>query len=352
MLPDVGNVRLSGNKLVKAALDALSERLPDGWQASMAPGYGAETAHIEVRAPDGRAGKVAVEVKRSLEPRSVLELRDRVHRAEGAPALVVAPYLSPAVRQRLLESGMGFIDLTGNIRFVLADPAVFIDMSGADTNPDRSERSSRSLRGGKAGRIVRALVDHKDPPGVRELATLAGANPGYVSRVMALLDQQALIEREGHGRIVDVDWPRLLERWAREAPLASRGEATLYLDPRGLSNTYARLARSQRRYAVTGTRAISDLAPVAEPRLAVIYVDDASDMAQELSLRPTERGANVMLIEASDESVFEGCALRNGLQVVAVSQAAADLLSSPGRGPAEAEALIEWMTANEEVWRG
>ena len=346
-------MRLSGNKLVKEAILELEKRLPDGWQAKATPVYSADDACIEVRAPDGRAGKVAVELKRSLEPRTVLELRDRLRRtgAEG-PALVLAPYLSPAVRQRLSESGMGFIDLTGNIRFVLADPAVFIDVSGADVNPNRSERSSRSLRGGKAGRIVRALVDHKDAPGVRELATSAGVNAGYVSRVMALLDQQALIEREGHGRIVGVDWRRLLERWARDAPLSSRGESTLYLDPRGLSNTYSRLARSQRRYAVTGTRAISDLAPVAEPRLAVIYVDDADEMARELNLRPSERGANVMLIEPSDEGVYEGCTLRNNLQVVAVSQAAADLLSSPGRGPAEAEALIEWMMANEEVWRG
>ena len=28
-----------------------------------------------------------------------------------------------------------------------------------------------------------------------------------------------------------------------------------------------------------------------------------------------------------------------------------DLLTSPGRGPAEAEELINWMRANEEPWR-
>lgn len=30
----------------------------------------------------------------------------------------------------------------------------------------------------------------------------------------------------------------------------------------------------------------------------------------------------------------------------------ADLLSGPGRPPAEAEALMDWMAAHEEVWRG
>jgi hypothetical protein len=50
--------------------------------------------------------------------------------------------------------------------------------------------------------------------------------------------------------------------------------------------------------------------------------------------------------------VYEGSSLKDALRVVAVSQAAADLLTSPGRGPAEADALINWMKANEEVWRG
>lgn len=59
-----------------------------------------------------------------------------------------------------------------------------------------------------------------------------------------------------------------------------------------------------------------------------------------------------MLIEPEDEWVFEGRILRNGLSAVAISQAAADLLTSPGRGPAEAEALIAWMHDNERAWRG
>ena len=59
-----------------------------------------------------------------------------------------------------------------------------------------------------------------------------------------------------------------------------------------------------------------------------------------------------MLIEPEDDGVFAGSMLRNGLSVVAVSQAVADLLTSLGRGPAEAEALIAWMRENERVWRG
>jgi hypothetical protein len=358
LLPDVGNMAVLDNKLMREAQEVLRARLPQGWQTDFKlhaspTGDASADAHLDVRGPDGRAATLAIHSKRTLQPRGVIDLRARLQDA-GAdePVLVIAPYLSPAVRQRLAQLGMGFLDLTGNIRLALTSPALFIDARGADVDPDRKERPSRSLRGGKAGRVVRMLIDRKEPPGVRELAETAGVNAGYVSRVMALLDRQALIERKGRGRIVSVDWPRLLERWAQDAPLMSRGKQTICLDPRGISATTSRLAESGLRYAVTGSLAVSGIAPVAAARLLVVYVDSANEAVPALDLRITERGANVMLIEPGDDGVYEGSSLKDRLRVVAVSQAAADLLTSPGRGPAEADALISWMKANEEAWRG
>ena len=58
------------------------------------------------------------------------------------------------------------------------------------------------------------------------------------------------------------------------------------------------------------------------------------------------------MIDSADEGVFVGSAARDGVRYVAPSQAAADLLSSPGRGPSEGEDLIAWMRENEEAWRG
>ena len=309
-------------------------------------------ARIRVRGPDGRSACLDVYSKRVLQPRGVLLLRMYLQDRRSANPVVVAPYLSPAVRGHLQEAGLGFIDLTGNIRIVLSRPGLFIEASGADVNPGRPHRPSRSLRGSKAGRIVRVLVERTEPPGVRELAGLTGANPGYVSRIAALLDEQALIERNGRGHILSVDWVGLLERWSQDAPLSSRGEQTACLDPRGVRALTSRLGKSNLRYSVTGTLAVSEFAPVAAARLAVVYVESVDEAVATLDLRIAERGANVILIEPEDGGVFEGSTLRNGLNVVAVSQAAADLLTSPGRGPTEAEALIAWMRENEGKWRG
>ena len=40
-----------------------------------------------------------------------------------------------------------------------------------------------------------------------------------------------------------------------------------------------------------------------------------------------------------------------GITYAALPQVAVDLMTSPGRGPAEAAALIEWMEENEDAWR-
>ena len=52
-----------------------------------------------------------------------------------------------------------------------------------------------------------------------------------------------------------------------------------------------------------------------------------------------------------DPVVFDRTERDNGITYARVTQVAADLMTGPGRGPAEAEGLIEWMGFNEEAWR-
>jgi hypothetical protein len=269
----------------------------------------------------------------------------------NGPLVVVAPYLSATTREKLVQSDLDYVDLTGNVRIVLSKPGLFIETDGAAADPNRQERPARSLRGAKAGRIVRALVDRKQPPGVREIAALTGIDPGYVSRVLAFLDAQALVERVGRGRLESVDWPALLRRWAEDAPLESRGDAVTYLAPRGLDSLVRLLADSDVRYAITGGLAAAAYAPVAPTRLAIIWMEGAEEAAERLGLRPADRGANVMLLDPRDESVFQGVVRRKRVSYAAASQTAADLLTSPGRGPAEGEELLTWMQENEHKWR-
>lgn len=95
-----------------------------------------------------------------------------------------------------------------------------------------------------------------------------------------------------------------------------------------------------------------NVAPVAPTRLASVYVEDMEGAAEALGLRAAEAGANVVLLQPEDDSLFERADDRDGLRNARLPLVVADLLSGPGRSPAEAEALMDWMAAHEEVWRG
>jgi hypothetical protein len=73
----------------------------------------------------------------------------------------------------------------------------------------------------------------------------------------------------------------------------------------------------------------------------MVYVDDEEKAATKLGLQLAESGANVMLLSPFDDVVFDRPSIDKGITFVAPSQAAVDLLTSPGRGPAEAEAILE-----------
>jgi len=356
MLHASNNMPFASNILVEQGVKELQGRLPPGWylsdvQIEESRGSGIDVATLH--APSGQAGRIAFETRTRLVPKDVAGLVEYVHARAlqvQAALIVVAPYLSESTRARLREREVGYLDLTGNARIIVPEPGLFIETQGATEDPDLENRLARSLRGLKAGRIVRALIDRKQPPGVRELAALTGLDAGYVSRVLAFLDQEALITRVGHGRVQSVDWPALLRHWARDAPLESRGNVQAYLEPRGLSSLVKRLAAVER-YAVTGSLAANVFAPVAPPRLATIWILNVPEAATRLSLRLVETGANVLLIEPGDEGVFVGATNQQGFCCAAPSQVAADLLTSPGRGPAEGEELISWMQAHDEDWR-
>jgi hypothetical protein len=88
------------------------------------------------------------------------------------------------------------------------------------------------------------------------------------------------------------------------------GHVRLSLSEPGLSST--------RRYAVTGSWAAAQVAPVAPPRLLMAYVDRPAVVEQELDLRPTEAGANVALLtpQAAGEAAWiSGVVTAAGLRV-------------------------------------
>jgi len=358
LLPIVGNTSFLSNRLIAAIVSRLAGQMPAGWEvadASAAPRRAAVTPkgnpRLEIRGPGRTRGTVSVEARSHLEPREVELLAFTRRPSPERPVLIAAPFLSPRTRERLAARGFAYADLTGNVRLSLARPGLFIDTAGAARNPEPLARERTSLKGAKAGRLVRALCDVRPPTGLRALARRAGVDAGYASRVVDLLDRDTLITRTARGPITSVDWPALLRRWGEDYSPFQRPGAAWYLAARGLGAVTKGLAGLRLRYAISGSWAAAQFAPIAPTRLFLCYADDVAALAQELELRPADTAANVVLVTPRDPVVYERTAQRRGLTVAALSQVAVDLLTSPGRGPNEGEALIDWMRDHESIWR-
>jgi hypothetical protein len=341
------NMMNSGTHGARSAVETVRKRLPRGWSVQLRPGSSGRGDQLTLQGTDGRRAKLTIVSRRRVSPKEVAHL---VHQAQDAERLLlVAPFLSPRTRALLADADTSYVDATGNLRLVASDPAIFIEGRGADQDPDREPRALRSLKGAAAGRVVRALCDFMPPYGVRTLAASSSTPLGTVSRVISFLEEEALITRNESKAITAVDRPALLARWASDYSLTGSNILHSYLEPRGLAALVPKLAKLDR-YAVTGTLAGPG---IAAARLATIFVDDADRAAETLEIVPADAGANVWLLEPYDEVVFDRtqplhyALARQAVNVVAAapSQVVADLMTSPGRGPQEAEALLNKMKA-------
>jgi hypothetical protein len=316
--------------------------------------YGAD-AKLRISEPGGEGADVEVEIKRTVEPRDVLHIAQTFERFGGEPWLVIAPYISERTQELLRAGDICYADLTGNIYFTARKPAIFIHDRGATSDPWRETQPIYSLRGPTSGRVVRGLCDLSPPYGIRELATQIAAPPSSVSRVVTLLTKEGFVVRTDDGEIDSVDWQGLLQRWAQDYGFMRSNHTYRYIEPRGLTALMYGVEELgitwDRKYAITGTLAAAQVAPSAPSHLFTIYAESATRFATELELRPAQVGANVLIAEPFDSVVFDRTWEKGGCVYAALSQVTADLLTSPGRGPAEGMELMRWMGEHEDAWR-
>lgn len=341
-------------------LGELRRLLPTSWRlefTAFSPGSAARPdGSLTVAAPDGSTANVLVEIKPRLRARQAREIAmegPAWSRADPSASglLVLTRFVSPLSQKRLRESGISYLDLTGNAWISLDRPAIYIERQGAQRDPDPPRRGVRTLKGAKAGRIVRGLCDWLPPVGVRELARRTGTDPGYVTRVLTLLEDEDVLTRAGSGEVVEVRWADLLRRWASDYSVTKTNRTLLCVAPRGLTELLERLASLEETCAVTGSYAVPPPARVAPGRVVTCYADVPEVAAERMDLVQSEVGANVLLLEPFDRVVFERTRDAAGIRAVAVTQCFVDLLTGTGREPAQAEALMGWMSENEGEWR-
>lgn len=361
------NLGFEETDLVEAAVEWLRDQLPPSWEVNRATRLSTETGEakprevdggIDLRGPNGAFTTLAVEARHSLDPRGVQQILPGLAQllrtlAGNIPVLVVAPWLSARTQEVLAKEDINFLDLTGNALISVDSPTLFVRSAGAKRNPQRKTASRPRVRGPKAARLIRLLVDVRPPYGVGEIAAATQLAPGYVSRLLDTLDREALIERSGRGRVESADIRGLIRRWAESYDVLKTNEARKFVAANGANAALEQLAAGQSgaRTAVTGSFAAVRFAPISAPALLLLYCEEAEQAANLLNLLPADEGANVALLTPFDQVVWQRAREDGGLRFVAPSQIAVDCLTGTGRMPAEGEALLDWMERNEPRWR-
>ncbi len=344
------NNMISETILLQRGAARLRAVLPPGWTAEeVAPRCGVDL-RLQLTSPDGVVGVLAVEAKRRLAPGAVPTVRAALTKQSAGAPVVFAGWLSRLSQEALREAGIGYLDLTGNLDLRLDRPGLYLRDIGADRDPEPAPSALKSLKGAGAARAVRALVDFAPPYGVRELAGASGASAALVSRVVGLLEREALVERDEV--ITRVDWEKVLARWAEDYDFIKANRVATAIDPRGAAAFVRKLANYSSDWAATGALGTPPGVRVVPLQVVVIYVRSPEQTMDELALTPTEGGANVLLVEPPDDGPLTRAERsEDGVVRCAPSQVVADLLTGPGRGASEARPVLEWMKRNEAAWR-
>ncbi|MFF9301747.1 hypothetical protein [Streptomyces sp. NPDC014764] len=311
--------------------------------------------------------ELLVEARTKLTPKDVAghisskaQLVRRINR--HTRLMVFAPWISPKTQEELQRREIDYLDLTGNVSLRVTRPAIIIRTLGADRAPagHRAPSSKPMLTGPAAGRLVRLLADVRPPYRATDLAKSAQLSVPYVSKLLDALEDQLLIGRDNKV-IAHVDWQALLRTRAGALDLAHHSNPVGMLAPMGIQPVIEQLVQADGFAAgseilVTGSYAARPVAPIAVGGQLMIYAtrhDDASmtRLAQELGLMPVPEAADVLILAPWDLSVLHRPARLDRYWQVGLSQLVLDCLSGPGRMPAEGEKVLEFMAANEDIWR-
>lgn len=333
-------------KLLASAGDGIADRLPSRWQVSVASRT-TDGGIIRFVSPAGDSFEVQAIVRRRLDPRAAVALP-----GFDEPTVVITDWLSPRTKTILDGRGQSYADTTGNLSISIDEPLVAIRADGATRDPAPRPKTLSSLRGPRAWALQRTLAEVVPPYGLRDLAEALGMDAGYVSRLLAGLGEELLIERQPRRPIERVDWEAMIRQVTRTYSLLADNETTSWIAPAGPEQFLRDLASSKlRQWAVTGSFASSRLVTVAAPEIAVVYTDDPERLAQTVRLRPTRTGGNVVTAVPYDPVVYERTWEQDGFVFASLAQVAIDCLTGFGRMPAEGEALLDWMRQRAPRWQ-
>ena len=357
------NTTIRETPIVGEALRSIAALLPASWaineRADIRLGGRQLDAVMDLTAPNGEQVSFAIEAKQSGSVPTVylLSALRELERMSSLPVLFMSDYIGPSLRTTLAREGISFADTTGWVRVISEGPLVLLTGQGATRSP-RPGRTSAVVRmnGVAASRTIRTLATTGLPIGVRDLAALADVSPGSVSKLLATLAAEGIVDREDRGGVAEVRRRALIQRWVGDYSFTKANKSVgYYVAPRGLERTLTRLGSAGTAIGLTGSAAARQLLPdgttsVVPLRLLALYAAQPGALVREFGLIDADPAtANVVIAVPQDQQIL---ASTDGKQVLApVGLVLADLLTLPNRSNAEVEQLMDALARDDAAWK-
>lgn len=290
--------------------------------------------------------KFCVEVKSNGEKRYVnlfMQLASQHH--DDACYVFMAPYISEASAESLIDNHYSFMDLSGNC-YILSK-RIIIHYQGKENKfiVKKEKKQYFSKSSTAASVIMRTMLnDHKACWGVRALSDITGKAIGTVSNVKCFLKDRAWIEESSNGfELTNIK--EFLYTWAKDYHQKDSLTFEYYsFDPLSeLEKKITEWSKMHDNSALLGSfSAAARYAPTVRYKKIDVYVEQQAfnEFIKDLELRLVESGGNVVITIPHDETPCMFFREVNGDYITSPVQTVIDLLGNPSRGEEAAEAII------------
>ncbi len=316
-------------------------RVPSSNSPDLVVSAAGQTFAVEISSASV-AGQVAVHAERVRDAARAIRKR--------AIPVVAVPFMGDSGKQACERAGVSWFDFSGNARIIAPGIRVIVD-GRPNRFPSRGRPASAFAP--KSSRVARYFLMHPSEAVIqRDIARATGVSEGFVSRIVARLEQERYIEREQDGALRVKDPRLLLESWREQYRFSRHTIIQGHVVARS-GDALARLVGDELKarsleHAATGLAAAWQLTRFATFRIATFYLDaePGSALVEQLGFREDPRGANLWLVVPNDAGVLQGAEVRKGLRCVHPVQAYLDLKEHPERASEAAERLrsefLDW----------
>ncbi len=247
--------------------------------------------------------------------------------------LVVVPFMGDVGRRLCEDSGVSWIDLSGNADISAANLCILI---GGQPNLYKNRGRPSSPFAPKSARIARWLLIYAGKSMTqRELSFATNVDEGHTSRIISRLEVEELIFRKNDGSIVVSNPDLLLDSWREKYDFNKNRIIKGHIAARSSNEILKKisdlLSDKDILHAATGLGGAWLYCKFANFRIVSFYIEKqlSKDLFKFLGFREEERGSNVWFVVPKDEGVFHGSKKVEGINCAHPVQVYFDLFGHP-----------------------